>query len=236
MASPWITPQPQRSPAERPWLGFAMLAAIPLLSLILLRLLWSGSGLWFLTLGIIALGGAAVAFLGQRSNEQQYGRPTLAQEPSRLPLFLLGAGVLLLALLILPNFSGDDSDSGPAVRIQDRLTSPGLDSQVSGVSQPPAQQPTAVQQPRSQAPVQQEPAQPSTSDSATTSTDATLEEGQVYVVQEGDTLWDIADRFSTTVDAIVAANDLENPEDLQIGQELIIPPPSDEEAAPVEGE
>jgi LysM repeat protein len=59
---------------------------------------------------------------------------------------------------------------------------------------------------------------------------------QTYVVESDDTLWDIADRFGTTVEAIVAANNLANAADLQIGQELIIPPPDSgaaEEPAPV---
>lgn len=55
----------------------------------------------------------------------------------------------------------------------------------------------------------------------------------LYVVQEGDTLLSIAERYGTTVEAIIAANpDLENPDWIQIGQELRIPVASDEETAP----
>jgi LysM repeat protein len=54
--------------------------------------------------------------------------------------------------------------------------------------------------------------------------------GEVYVVEEGDTLWSIAQDYDTTVEAIVAANDLDEPESIAIGDELIIPPP-DESAA-----
>jgi LysM repeat protein len=57
-----------------------------------------------------------------------------------------------------------------------------------------------------------------------------LVEGELYVVQDGDNLWDIAQSFGITVDAIVAANEMENPEDLQLGQELVIPA-AEEEAA-----
>lgn len=226
MASPWISPTPHRPPAERPWLGMALLAAVPLLLLILIRMLWSGSGLWFLTIGIILLGAAAVVFLARRTGEAPYSRPALAQEPDRLPVVLMGLGVLFLALLVLPSFAGGDSDSGPPVQLQERLPPPGgLTSQVSGVSQPPTQ-PTAVRQQRSQAAPQEAPAQ-----------EAAPEGSQVYLVQDGDTLWDIALRFDTTVEAIVEANGLENPEDIAIDQELIIPPPeenpaTDEEAAP----
>lgn len=49
-------------------------------------------------------------------------------------------------------------------------------------------------------------------------------EPEVYEVQEGDTLWDIAERFETTVDAIVEANDIEDPSAIFPGDELVIPP------------
>ena len=45
----------------------------------------------------------------------------------------------------------------------------------------------------------------------------------LYTVQAGDTLSDLADRFNTTVDELVAANGLTDPNDLQPGQTLIIP-------------
>lgn len=44
----------------------------------------------------------------------------------------------------------------------------------------------------------------------------------VYVVQPGDTLWNIAKRYSTTIDELVKINDLEEPESLTPGQKLII--------------
>ncbi|MBL8133319.1 MAG: LysM peptidoglycan-binding domain-containing protein [Anaerolineae bacterium] len=53
-----------------------------------------------------------------------------------------------------------------------------------------------------------------------------LPEGaQLYVVQSGDVLGSIAARFGVSVRAIVAANDMANPDALSIGQELIIPAP-----------
>ncbi len=48
-------------------------------------------------------------------------------------------------------------------------------------------------------------------------------EEPVYVVQAGDTLYSIAQRFETTVDAIVAANNLEDPSLIRVGQRLVIP-------------
>lgn len=45
----------------------------------------------------------------------------------------------------------------------------------------------------------------------------------LYVVQGGDTLSGLAEDFGTTVEEIMAANGLTNPNDLQAGQTLIIP-------------
>jgi LysM repeat protein len=44
-----------------------------------------------------------------------------------------------------------------------------------------------------------------------------------YVVQAGDTLFTIAQQFGVTIDAIVTANNLANPNALSVGQQLIIP-------------
>jgi len=44
-----------------------------------------------------------------------------------------------------------------------------------------------------------------------------------HVVQNGDTLWVIASKYDVSVDAVVAANRLTNPDALKLGQRLIIP-------------
>lgn len=51
---------------------------------------------------------------------------------------------------------------------------------------------------------------------------AYAEEAQVYVVVPGDTLWDIAQRFGRSVDALAVANGLSNPNRISIGQRLTI--------------
>lgn len=43
-----------------------------------------------------------------------------------------------------------------------------------------------------------------------------------YIVKKGDTLWDLAIKYNTTVAKLVELNDIENPDYIVVGQELII--------------
>ena len=45
----------------------------------------------------------------------------------------------------------------------------------------------------------------------------------IYIVKKGDTLWNIAKEFGSTVDAIAKTNEIENQAEIQIGQKLYIP-------------
>lgn len=47
-----------------------------------------------------------------------------------------------------------------------------------------------------------------------------------YTVQRGDTLAALANRFGTTVEAIVALNNLADPNSIEVGQLLLLPPPA----------
>ncbi|MBT3320964.1 MAG: LysM peptidoglycan-binding domain-containing protein [Anaerolineae bacterium] len=47
-------------------------------------------------------------------------------------------------------------------------------------------------------------------------------ENPIYIIQSGDTLWDIASRFNVDLDTLITANELED-NNLIIGQEIIIP-------------
>lgn len=188
------TPPERPGVGERPWLGLAMLAVVGLLTLLLLRVLWSGTGVWYLVLGLLLIGGAAVAVFtrGQRGPvEPMASRPGLGGP--RLPLLLAGGGVVLLALLLVPTTDSGESE-GQEVVSPVTITTPV--SSVAGVAVTPA----AVATPG-------------------------LEGAQTYVVESGDTLWDIAQRFGTTVEALVEANGLEEAADLTVGQQLIIPEP-----------
>jgi LysM repeat protein len=55
------------------------------------------------------------------------------------------------------------------------------------------------------------------------STSTTTAASATYTVQRGDTLSAIATQFGTTVAAIVAANDIRDPDVLNVGQTLEIP-------------
>ena len=46
---------------------------------------------------------------------------------------------------------------------------------------------------------------------------------EIYIVRYGDTLWGIARRFNTTVNALVAANNIQNRNLIYVGQRIIIP-------------
>jgi nucleoid-associated protein YgaU len=46
---------------------------------------------------------------------------------------------------------------------------------------------------------------------------------ETYVVDEGDTLALIADRFGTSVEALLAANDIDDPNEILIGDVLVLP-------------
>lgn len=57
------------------------------------------------------------------------------------------------------------------------------------------------------------------------STDPSTGGQAVHTVSSGESLFVIAQRYGVTIDAIVEANDLANPNQLSIGQQLIIPEP-----------
>lgn len=44
----------------------------------------------------------------------------------------------------------------------------------------------------------------------------------IYFIQPGDTLWKVAKKYHTTVQQLIAGNDIENPEKLKAGDQLII--------------
>jgi LysM repeat protein len=80
--------------------------------------------------------------------------------------------------------------------------------------------------------LEDEPAPIATPDEVFTIVTATVQpsptmrnEAVTYTVQEGDTLTSIAAAFDVTQLAIITANELDDPDDIQAGQQLVIPPP-----------
>lgn len=57
-------------------------------------------------------------------------------------------------------------------------------------------------------------------------------EPDIYVVQEGDSLWLIAEEYRISMNAIQLANELIDANAIFVGQELVIPPSSDDAEAP----
>jgi hypothetical protein len=45
----------------------------------------------------------------------------------------------------------------------------------------------------------------------------------VYTIQQNDTLWKIAKKYSTTIEDVVALNEIDNPDTLECGKKLLIP-------------
>jgi len=61
---------------------------------------------------------------------------------------------------------------------------------------------------------------------ATSPSPSPTQAAQMYTVAVGDTLWDIAVRFDTTVEELVRLNNLPDAESLAIGQQLLVSGPA----------
>jgi len=70
------------------------------------------------------------------------------------------------------------------------------------------------------------PVPPSPTPTATT-TPTPTPNPQTYVVQPGDTMQAIAERFNITVDDLVAKNDIKDPNNIFAGQKLVLPQPGE---------
>ncbi len=71
---------------------------------------------------------------------------------------------------------------------------------------------------------------------ASATAESALNADGTYTVAEGDTLWDIANRFATTTDAIVEANGLSDADSLTVGQIIQLPAASTPAATATAGQ
>jgi LysM repeat protein len=60
--------------------------------------------------------------------------------------------------------------------------------------------------------------------------------GRIHIVREGETLTSIANRYGVTVEAVIAANKLADPNAIVVGQRLIIPDPGSAGQAPAQAQ
>ncbi len=99
-------------------------------------------------------------------------------------------------------------DSGPSGDNAAAASSP-RDSASGGLSLPPTYTPAPSQLPPATVP----PPGPTN----------TPRPDQIYIVQRGDTLAEIAARFDTTVEALARVNNIPDIDVIEVGQQLIIP-------------
>jgi len=105
--------------------------------------------------------------------------------------------------------AGKPSESSPVVASSQTQTAQATENTQASQAAQVAQAAPTVEPPKAEAP------QPQPADSKKPTV-------LVHTVRAGETLWDIAQAYGITVDSIVSANDLKNPNRLQVGQKLEI--------------
>ena len=146
------------------------------------------------------------------------GSPCLSR-PGRGFLLVVLAGLLLLSLLgcSLPGGSGK-TPTVPAV-----LLTP-LDETPTPTRTPTA---TALVAKEKTSTVSPEATGTATTQAETETSPTIAADATTYEVQSGDTLSGIAKKFGVSVDEIMAANGLDDPNQLKVGQVLVIPAPGE---------
>lgn len=124
---------------------------------------------------------------------------------------IISLAVVIIAGPKLPSQPGVAAPAGePAPPIEASPVA-GIENQTTGAQPPSASMPASQDIPTAQ-PV---PGQ--------TSAQATPTEPTIYIVQPGDTLSNIATKFDVTLEDLMLANGLANPDYVQVGEELLIP-------------
>lgn len=126
---------------------------------------------------------------------------------------VFAGATLLLGACTRPGSGGTETPTAPPPTARASVTVARTVTRVAPSIAPSAIAPSVPSAAPSAAPVVPSPA-PSA---------APAPSGQKYVVQSGDTLSGIADQFGVTIQQLIDANSLQNPDLLLPGQELIIP-------------
>ena len=151
--------------------------------------------------------------------------------------------VILIVVLLVNAFGGDEEEASPGeqqtavaqveptlaisvVTVAPAQTSPQANANATVT---PTSTPLTIATPTNTPPAQP-PVQPTPTAAAAA---RALGTGQEYEVQPNDTLSEIANSFGLTSAELAEANQIENPDEIQVGDILIIPPaPADRESTP----
>jgi cell envelope opacity-associated protein A len=133
-------------------------------------------------------------------------------------------GLVTLLLISMPGGCGDSDDSDDEEGVEtEAVAEPTAPPMMEIVDPEPGDLQTASEEPEdADIPADEGDAEEGEPEQ---DSDADAEEAHsgVYVVQEGDTLYGIAVNHNVSMEALMAANGMDDPNSLQIGQELQIP-------------
>jgi LysM repeat protein len=127
-------------------------------------------------------------------------------------LLALAVGVVVAVFLIVSPPENDSDDGGvPAGDATDEPAATATGTSTAEVTDTPAEGETST------------PVTPTETGPAETPATTATPAGQTYTVQFGDTLSGIADQFGVTLDELVAANNIADPNNVEPGTVLVIP-------------
>lgn len=139
------------------------------------------------------------------------------------------AYITLLAvgcLTVLASCTGGDGENGETDEIPTSTTTTTVPTTTTTTTlvEEPVIPPTTTTTPPQPTTTTSSPPVPTTEQETTTQTRPSGGGTFVYIVETGDYLGSIAEKYNVTVDAIVEANNLDDPNLIRADDELIIPP------------
>ncbi|MCE2525069.1 MAG: LysM peptidoglycan-binding domain-containing protein [Acidimicrobiia bacterium] len=139
-----------------------------------------------------------------------------------LALIALAVGI---ALVLTSCFGGDDETDDTTTTTQASTPTP---PPAAGTEPPPPPPPVVVEPAPPPPPVVVEPPPPPPPvvvEPPAPPPPVDVDEPLIYTVQQGDTLFSIATQFGVSVDDLIAANNIDNPDIIYVDDTLTIPPP-----------